>query len=262
MIRSLYTAGTGMRAQETNISVIANNLANVSTVGFKRSRADFEDLLYQTLRVPGTVSESGNQIPTGIQVGLGTKPVAVSKLFSQGDFQLTNNDLDIAIEGKGFFQIQQADGTIAYTRAGSFKLDSNGQIVNPDGLVLEPGITIPTDTILLSIDQQGQVSVTQPGNTTPTVVGTIELASFVNPAGLNAIGDTLFEETEASGTPTTGSPGTNEFGTTLQGFVETSNVSVVEELTQMIIAQRAYEMNSKAIQTSDEMLQTANNTKR
>jgi len=262
MIRSLYTAATGMNAQELNVSVISNNLANVNTVGFKRSRPEFQDLLYQNLRLVGTVSENGNQVPTGAQLGLGTKTAAIQKIFLQGDFTQTQNTLDIAIEGRGFFQVAQSDGTIAYTRSGSFKLDNTGQIVTSDGLPVQPAITVPTDAINISIDPQGGVAVTQPGATVPTVLGTIQTATFQNEAGLQAIGSNLFEETGASGSPTIGTPGVDDRGTIQQGFIELSNVSVVEELVNLISAQRAYEVNSRTVQTSDEMLQIANQMKR
>lgn len=262
MIRAMYTAGTGMQAQQLNIDVIANNLANVNTTGFKRSRPDFQDLLYQTLRLAGTTSETGDQVPTGIQLGLGTKAAAVSKIFIEGDMQQTQNELDLAIQGKGFFQVLRPDGTTGYTRAGAFKLDNTGRIVTSDGYPMMPTITIPNDAISISVDQQGQVSVLRPGSVTPSVVGTITLANFLNPAGLVGLGNNLYMQTDASGTSTTASPGTNELGTVQQGFIEISNVSVVEELTNMILAQRAYEVNSKAIQTADEMLNTANNIKR
>ena len=259
MIRSLYTAATGMNAQDLNVSVISNNLANVNTIGFKRSRPEFQDLLYQNLRLVGTLSPNGQQVPTGAQLGLGVKTSAIQKIFIQGDFSQTQNPLDIAIQGKGFFQISQSDGTIGYSRAGSFKLDNTGQLVTSDGLVLEPAITIPTDALDISIDSQGSVSVTQPGATAPTVVGTIQLATFQNEAGLQAAGFNLFRETDASGTPTVGNPQSDDRGATQQGFVELSNVSVVEELVNLISAQRAYEMNSKVIQTSDEMMGTVAN---
>ena len=262
MIRSLFTAATGMGAMQQNISVIANNLANVNTLGFKRSRAEFQDLLYQTFRIPGTQTPNGTQVPVGIQVGMGSKLAAVSKLFTQGDFQQTQNELDMAIQGKGFFQVLQADGTVAFTRQGTFRLDSNGQLVTADGEPMDPPITIPSDTMLLSISQSGEISVTQPGANTPNIVGRIELANFINPAGLISMGRGIYKESDASGPPLIGTPGDNELGTLQQGFVESSNVNVVEELTNMILAQRAYELNSKAITTSDEMLQTANNTKR
>lgn len=262
MIRALYTAATGMQAQDLNISVISNNLANVNTNGFKRSRADFQDLMYQTLRLVGTVSETGNQVPTGIQLGLGVKPASIQKIFLQGDFVQTQSELDVAIEGKGFFQVTLPDGTIGYTRAGSFKIDNTGAIVNPDGYPMEPAITIPSDALNISIDNQGGVSVMQPGTTAPSLVGTIQLANFANSAGLQAKGRNIFLETDASGAPTTGTPGVDERGTVQQGFLELSNVSVVEELVNLITSQRAYEVNSRAIQTADEMLQTANSLKR
>lgn len=262
MIRALYTAATGMQAQDLNISVISNNLANVNTNGFKRSRADFQDLLYQNLRLVGTLSETGNQVPTGMQLGLGVRPAAIQKIFLQGDFVQTQSELDMAIEGKGFFQVTLPDGSIGYTRAGSFKIDNTGAIVNSDGFPLEPATTIPSDALSISIDTQGGVSVTQPGTTAPTLVGTIQLANFANPAGLQAQGRNIFLETDASGAPTTGTPGVDERGTIQQGFLELSNVSVVEELVNLITSQRAYEVNSRAIQTADEMLQTANNLKR
>ena len=247
-----------MNAQELNVSVISNNLANVNTVGFKRSRPEFQDLLYQNLRLVGTVSENGNQVPTGAQLGLGTKTAAIQKIFLQGDFTQTQNTLDIAIEGRGFFQVSQSDGTTAYTRAGSFKLDNTGQIVSSDGLPLEPAITIPPDAINISIDPQGGVAVTQPGATAPTVLGTIQTATFQNDAGLLSIGSNPYEETDASGSPTVGTPGVDDRGTLQQGFVELSNVSVVEELVNLISAQRAYEVNSRTVQTADELLQIAN----
>ncbi len=262
MIRSLYNGASGMIAQQLNIDVISNNLANANTMGFKKSRADFQDLMYQTLKAPGSVTSSGDQVPVGIQVGLGVKPSGVVKQFSQGDFRNTNNELDMAIEGKGFFQIEKPDGTISYTRAGSFQLDNTGQMVTTDGYPLIPAMTVPQDTTIVSIDAQGNVTALQPGSTVASSIGQIELANFVNPAGLLAEGRNLLSETEASGTPITGTPGTNELGTILQGNVEMSNVSVVEELTQMIIAQRGYEVNSKAVQVSDEMLQSATNLKR
>ena len=262
MIRSLYIAATGMLAQDLNVSVIANNLANVNTSGFKRSRADFQELLYQNLRLVGTLSENGNQVPTGIQLGLGVKPAAIQKIFIQCDFAQTQNPLDMAIEGQGFFQVTQPDGTLAYTRSGSFKMDNTGQIVTSDGLLLDPAIAIPADALIISIGTQGTVSVTQPGATTPTVVGTVQLATFQNPAGLQAIGSNLFEETDASGPATVGNPGIDDRGNIQQGFLELSNVSVVEEMVNLITAQRAYEVNSRTVQTADEMLQIANTLKR
>ena len=262
MIRSLYTASTGMNAQDLNVSVIANNLANVNTVGFKRSRPEFQDLLYQNLRLVGTLSPNGQQVPTGAQLGLGTKTAAIQKVFLQGDFSQTQNPLDIAIQGKGFFQITQPDGTLAFTRAGSFKLDNTGPLVTADGLALQPAITIPNNALTISIDTQGSVAVTQPGSPAPTIVGNIQLASFQNPAGLQSIGFNLYTHTDASGQPQIGNPGAIDLGATQQGFLELSNVSVVEEMVNLIAAQRAYEVNSRTVQTADEMLQISNNMKR
>jgi flagellar basal-body rod protein FlgG len=262
MLRSLYTASTGMRAQDLNVSVIANNLANVNTAGFKRSRADFEDLLYQNLKLMGTLSNSGNQIPTGIQLGLGVKPAAVQKIFLQGDFAQTQNPLDMAIEGKGFFQILQPNGNFAYTRAGTFKLDNLGRIVTSEGQLMQPTVTIPNNAINISIEPTGTVSITQPGTTVPAIVGTIQTATFQNQAGLQAIGNNLFLQTGASGAPIIGTPGLQDRGTLSQGFLELSNVSVVEEMVNLITAQRAYEINSRTVQTADEMLQITSNLKR
>ncbi len=259
MLRSLFIAATGMEAQKLNIDVISNNLANVNTTGFKKSRADFQDLLYQTIRTPGATSAEGSQIPSGIQVGMGVKPVAVQKIFQQGDFVQTGNSLDMVIEGDGFFQILMPDGTTSYTRAGAFKLDSEGRIVNSDGYPLEPAITIPSNTTSISISSDGKVSVTQAGNSTPTQIGQLEIANFINPGGLNALGKNLFQQSASSGDPTTGNPSTNGLGTLSQGFLEMSNVNVVEEMVNMIASQRAYEINSKSIQASDQMLQVANN---
>ncbi len=243
-----------MLAQQLNLDVISNNLANVNTVGFKKSRPDFQDLIYQMITPAGPPSAEGSQIPVGIQVGLGVKPVAVQKIFTQGDFMQTDNDLDLVIEGDGFFQITMPDGTIAYTRAGAFKVDSEGNIVNSDGYLLEPAITIPPNTTKIIISSDGKVSVLESGNPTPVEVGTIEIATFTNPGGLRPIGKNLFLPTDASGDPTTGTPGTEGFGTINQGFLEMSNVNVVEELANLIIAQRAFEFNSKALQASDDML--------
>lgn len=262
MMRSLWTAASGMNAQQQNINVVANNLANVNTTGFKKSRADFQDLMYQTVKNPGSPSTNTTQIPVGIQIGLGTKLAAVSKLFSPGDMQLTGNSLDIAIEGDGFYQIQQPDGSTAYTRAGAFKMDSNGRVVTPDGYPLQPEIVIPTNSTKITVGNDGTVSVVQAGQTAPSTVGNIQLANFTNPAGLSAMGKNLFQQTDASGNATTGTPAQNGLGTLAQGYLEMSNVSVVEEMVNMIVGQRAYETNSKAIQTSDEMLQVANNLRR
>jgi len=262
MLRSLFIAATGMEAQKLNIDVISNNLANVNTVGFKKSRADFQELIYQDLRTAGAVSAEGSQIPTGIQVGLGVKPVAVQKLFLQGDFVHTGNNLDLVIEGDGFFQITMPDGSLAYTRAGAFKLDSDGRIVNSDGYPLEPAITIPADASSITVGSDGKVTAVQAGSITPTEIGQIELARFINPGGLKAMGKNLFTPTGSSGEVTTGNPSTAGFGTVAQGYVEMSNVNIVEEMVNMIVSQRAYEINSKAVQASDEMLQVANNLKR
>lgn len=263
MIRALYTAATGMNAQETNIDVIANNLANVNTTGYKKSRADFQDLLYQYVVEPGApTTAAGSQNPSGIQIGLGVKTAAVQKVFAQGDLASTGNQLDMAIEGDGFFQIQLPDGSTAFSRAGAFQLDENGQIVTSDGFVLDPGITVPSDTLAISVGQDGIVSVRLPGTTEAQQVGQITAVRFPNNAGLRAVGKNLYEETVSSGTPVTGIFGENGFGRISQGFLESSNVSVVEQVVNMITAQRAYEASSKAIQVSDDMLSQAINLKR
>jgi flagellar basal-body rod protein FlgG len=262
MQRSLYIAATGMEAQRLNIDVISNNLANVNTTGFKKSRADFQELLYQGLKSAGASSAEGAELPTGIQVGLGVKPAAVQKMFQQGDFVSTGNSLDLVIEGNGFFQITKPDGEVAYTRSGSFKTDSEGRVVNSDGYPLEPAITIPSDTLQITVTQDGTVSVMQAGSTTPVQIGQIELAQFINPGGLNALGKNLFTPTGASGEATAGNAGSDGLGTINQGFLEMSNVNIVEEMVNMIISQRAYELNSRVVQTSDEMLQMANSIKR
>ena len=262
MIRSLWTSATGMQAQALNLDVIANNLANVNTAGFKKSRAEFQDLLYETLRPAGTSSSQDTQVPTGIQIGHGTRPSTVLKIFSQGSMENTKNELDLAIEGDGFFQIILPNGETAYTRDGAFKLDSDGRIVNSDGFALEPEITIPSDALSISVGIDGTVSVLQAGDSIPSEIGTIELARFVNPAGLISTGRNLYITSEASGDEMTGTPGEDGLGSIAQGFLEMSNVSVVDEMVSMITAQRAYEVNSKSIQTADEMLQIANNIKR
>ncbi len=255
MIRSLWIAKTGLDAQQTQLDVISNNLANVSTNGFKRSRAVFEDLLYQTLRQPGAQSSQQTQIPAGMQVGTGVRPIATARIFTQGNLQQTGNSLDIAINGAGFFQVLMPDGTTSYSRDGSFHVDSQGQLVTSNGFTLQPPVTIPAGALSVTVAQDGTVSVTQSGSTAATQVGAIQLANFVNPGGLQALGQNLYGETAASGTPSTGTPGVTGMGLLSQGYVETSNVNVVEELVSMIQAQRAYEINSKAIQTSDQMLQ-------
>jgi len=262
MLRTLWIASTGMQAQNMNIDVIANNLANVNTTGFKKSRIDFQDLLYQTMRPAGVSSAQGNEVPTGIQLGHGTRSVATQKIFTGGDLQATNNELDLAIEGDGFFQVLQPNGETAYTRSGAFKVDSDGRIVTSDGYSLEPEVSIPDDATSISIGSDGTVSVIQAGDTEPSEIGSIELVKFLNAGGLNSIGKNLFLPTKASGAEITGTPGEDGFGTIAQGYVEMSNVNVVEEMVHMIAAQRAYEINSKAIKAADDILQMANNIKR
>jgi flagellar basal-body rod protein FlgG len=255
MIRSLWISKTGLDAQQTQMDVISNNLANVSTSGFKRSRAVFEDLLYQTLRQPGAQSSQQTQLPTGLQLGTGVRPVATERIFSQGNLQQTSNDKDVAIQGEGFFQVLLPDGTTAYTRDGSFQMDNQGQLVTSSGYAVQPAITIPADAQKITIGRDGTVTVTQPGAPAGTQVGTLQLATFINPAGLESKSENLYVETASSGSPGTNTPGTNGAGLLMQGYTETSNVNVVEELVNMIQTQRAYEINSKAITTSDQMLQ-------
>lgn len=255
MIRSLWIAKTGLDAQQTQMDVIANNLANVSTSGFKRSRAVFEDLLYQTLRQPGAQSSQQTQLPTGLQIGTGVRTVATERIFTQGNLQQTSNSKDLAIQGEGFFQVLLPDGTTAYTRDGSFQVDSQGQLVTASGFAIQPTMTIPADTLSITVGRDGTVSITQPGSTAPVQVGALQLATFVNSAGLQSMGENLYAETAASGTANTNTPGSNGAGLLSQGYVETSNVNVAEELVNMIQTQRAYEINSKAISTSDQMLQ-------
>lgn len=255
MIRSLWISKTGLDAQQTQMDVLSNNLANVNTTGFKRSRAVFEDLLYQNLRQPGAQSSQQTNLPTGLQIGTGVRPVATARVHTQGNLQQTGNNLDMAINGQGFFQVQMPDGTNGYTRDGSFRVDAQGQLVTSNGFPISPAITIPTNAQSVTIGQDGTVSITQAGSAQPVNVGSIQLANFANPAGLASQGQNLYTETQASGTPNTAAPGTNGNGTLSQGYVETSNVNVVEELVSMIQTQRAYEINSKAIQTSDQMLQ-------
>jgi flagellar basal-body rod protein FlgG len=262
MIRGLFTAASGMIAEQLMVDTIANNLANVNTTGFKRMRVYFQDLLYQTLRQAGTEVSAGFQIPSGIQVGHGTRPVATRQIFTVGNFQNTENPLDLAIDADGFFQILLPDGTTAYTRDGAFQRDSEGTIVNGDGFPLQPQIQIPDDAISLTVGKDGQVFVQLSGQSEPQNLGQIQLSRFINPAGLSKVGDNLFVETAASGAPVTGVPGEEGRGQIVQGFLEFSNVQVVEELVNLIIAQRAYEVNAKTIQTTDEMLQQANNLRR
>jgi flagellar basal-body rod protein FlgG len=255
MINSLWISKTGMEAQQMQLDVISNNLANASTNGFKRANAVFEDLMYQNLRQAGSSSSEQSQLPTGLQVGLGVRTVATSRSFSQGSLQQSGNKLDVAIQGNGFFQVTMPDGTTNYTRDGSFQVDSQGRLVTASGLPISNGVTVPANATSVAISGDGTVTAQIPGTTTPQSIGTIALASFVNPAGLDPKGQNLYAESVASGQPNTGTAGANGLGTLMQGYVETSNVNVVQELVTMIQTQRAYEMNSKAIQTSDQMLQ-------
>jgi flagellar basal-body rod protein FlgG len=255
MIRSLFIAKTGLEAQQTSLDVITNNLANVSTNGFKRSRAVFEDLLYQNVRQPGAQSSQQSMLPSGLQIGTGTRTVATERIFTQGNPQQTGNAKDLMINGNGFFQVLMPDGSTAYTRDGSFQLDPNGQMVTSSGYVLQPAITIPANATEIMVGRDGTVSVKLPNVAAPTQVGTLQVTTFVNPAGLESKGENLYAETGASGTPNANTPGTNGAGVILQTYVETSNVNVVEEMVNMITTQRAYEINSKAITTSDQMLQ-------
>jgi flagellar basal-body rod protein FlgG len=255
MINSLWISKTGMEAQQTQLDVISNNLANVSTNGFKRASAVFEDLMYQNLRQTGSNSSEQSQLPTGLQLGLRVRTVATSRSFSQGALQQSGNKLDVAIQGNGFFQVTMPDGTTNYTRDGSFQVDSQGRLVTATGLPIANGVTVPANAISVAIASDGSVTAQIPGTPNPQTIGTIALASFINPAGLDPRGQNLFAESPASGQPNTGTPGDNGLGSLMQGYVETSNVNVVQELVTMIQTQRAYEMNSKAIQTSDQMLQ-------
>lgn len=263
MLRSLHTAATGLQAQTLNIDVISNNIANLSTTGFKRERAEFQDLLYQTQQRVGTnSSDAGTIVPTGIQIGLGVSTGAVYRIHEQGSLIQTSSPLDVAIRGKGFFTVELPNGDLAYTRAGSFQLNQDGEIVTPEGYLVSPGITIPDDGVDITINDSGEVQVTMPNQTQPQLVGQLEMADFINPAGLEALGDNLLRETEASGAPNVGVAGEDQLGTLLQGFLEGSNVNPVTELTTLITAQRAYELNSKTIQVGDEILQTLNQAKR
>ena len=255
MVRSLWISKTGLDAQQTKLDVISNNLANVSTNGFKRSRAVFEDLLYQTIRQPGAQSSQQTQLPSGLQLGTGVRPVATESIFTQGAPLQTANERDVMIDGVGFFQVLMPDGTTGYTRDGAFQQDINGQFVTSSGFVIQPAITVPPNATSITIAVDGTVSAQVPGTPTPIQVGNIQLASFINPSGLQKIGENLFLQTASSGTPNTNAPGTNGIGKLRQSFVEGSNVNVVEELVNMIQMQRAYEINSRAIETSDQMLQ-------
>jgi flagellar basal-body rod protein FlgG len=256
MLRSLHIARTGLETQQTQLDVVSNNLANVSTTGFKKGRAIFEDLLYQTIRQPGAQSSQQTQLPSGFQLGVGARTVATERIHQQGAMQQTQNPLDVAINGRGFFQILLPDGSTAYTRDGSFQVDSQGTLVTASGYTVQPAMQIPNDALIVSIARDGIVTVTQPGNpNTVTQLGQLQLAGFVNMAGLQSQGENLYIETAASGAPQVNNPGTNALGVLNQSFIETSNVNVAEELVNMIIAQRAFELNSKAITTSDQMLQ-------
>lgn len=259
MIRALHTAATGMDAQQQRIDVISNNLANVNTTGFKKQRADFQDLLYQTVRAPGTTSAQGMPAPTGLQIGTGVRTAATHRSFSTGDLMQTGNPLDLAIEGNGFFQVTLPGGQLAYTRAGNLELDAQGQLVTTDGYLIEPAIAVPPGVTAVTVGSDGTVSATVPGETAATELGQIQLANFPNAAGLRAIGRNFYQQTTASGDPVIGTPGLEGLGTLSQGTLEMSNVKVVEEMINLISSQRAYDINSKVIQASDEMLQTAAN---
>ncbi|MGV8862271.1 MAG: flagellar basal-body rod protein FlgG [Pseudomonas sp.] len=256
MLPALYVSKTGLAAQDINLTTISNNLANVSTTGFKRDRAEFQDLLYQIKRQPGAQSTQDSELPSGLQLGTGVRIVGTQKNFSAGSLQTTDQPLDLAVNGRGFFQVMQPDGTVAYSRDGTFHLDSNGQIVTANGYALEPAIVVPAQAQTFTVGQDGTVSVTLAGaNATSQVIGNLQTADFVNPSGLQAVGSNLFLETASSGAPQVGTPGLNGFGTTQQNTLEASNVSTVEEMVNMITTQRAYEMNSKVISTADQMLQ-------
>lgn len=262
MMRALWSAATGMKAQQLNVDTISNNLSNVNTTGFKKNRVDFQDLIYQRMRAAGSPTTQGAELPIGIMVGHGVREIATPKIFTQGALQETGNELDIAIQGDGFFQIVLPDGTLAYTRDGSFKQDSTGRLLTSNGFALEPEIVIPQDATSIQISQDGTVSVTIAGQVQPQEVGQITLARFINPAGLEAIGSNLFVQTGASGDPLLGTPGLEGFGILTQGFLEQSNVQVVEEIINLIVAQRAYEANARSVTTADQMLQEANNLRR
>ncbi|MBA1250739.1 MULTISPECIES: flagellar basal-body rod protein FlgG [Pseudomonas] len=254
MMSALWVSKTGLSAQDMNLTTISNNLANVSTTGFKRDRAEFQDLLYQVRRQPGAQSTQDSQLPSGLQLGTGVRIVGTQKNFSEGSLQTTDQPLDMAINGRGFFQVSMPDGTIAYTRDGTFHLNSDGQVVTANGFALEPAIVVPAETRTFTVGEDGTVSVTTANNAAPQVIGNLQTADFINPGGLQAVGNNLFMETAASGAPQNGTPGLNGLGTVMQQTLENSNVSTVEELVNMITTQRAYEMNSKVISTADQML--------
>jgi flagellar basal-body rod protein FlgG len=262
MIRALFSAASGMNAQQTNVENIANNIANANTAGFKSRRAQFQDLLYQNLIQPGAAATQQTVVPTGLQLGLGTRAVSNEVIFTQGDFSETDNPLDVVIQGNGFFQVLQASGQVAYTKAGTFHLNNTGQIVDPNGNLLDPPITIPPNSLSLTIGSDGTVSYTLPGQSAAQQAGQIQLANFVNPSGLNSIGQSLFQQTDASGAPVIGAPGGQDgVGTLMQGYVEQSNVSIVQEFVNLIVSQRAYEANSKVVKAADDMYQQVNNLK-
>jgi len=261
MIRALWTAGTGMEAQQINLDVVANNLANVNTVGFKKSRAAFQDILYQTTKRAGTETSSGNQVPVGVEVGMGSKIMATTKMFTQGDFKQTDSPYDWVIQGDGFFQLVDNNGRTVYSRAGSFMTNKDGTLVNPEGLKLNPQVNIPQAAVNFQILQDGTWTATDV-NENKLANGKVQLARFVNPSGLKALGNNLYDVTDASGSAVTGNPGETGFGTITQNAIEMSNVNVVDEMVQMIAGQRAYEMNTKSIQTADQILQMISNLKR
>lgn len=262
MIKSMRTAASGMIAQQLNVDNVANNLANVNTTGFKKSKIEFQDVLYQNYRKAGTATALGTAVPTGMAIGYGARPSATVREFTTGDLAQTGNPLDLAVSGDGFFQIQRPDGTTAFTRDGAFKMSADGRVVTSDGFYLLPEVSIPADTVSVSVGQDGTIEVIQFGSDTPNQIGQLELARFINPAGLQAIGKNLLIQTSASGAPQVSTPGQDGLGTIDQGYLEMSNVQVVDEMVNMIVAQRAYEMNSKAIQTADDMAGIANNLKR
>lgn len=262
MIRSLYTAATGMKANQTFVDNISHNLSNVNTTGFKKQKIEFEDLIYQNLQKPGGELEDGNRAPVGIQIGLGTRVVATNRMFMQGNLEATGNQTDVAIEGEGFFQVRMPNSEVCYTRNGAFKVNSEGYLTTSQGYMLEPTVNIPDDTKSLTISPTGEIAVVRNDDGTPEIIGQLELARFINPAGLSADGGNIFSQTAASGVPIVGEPGEEGLGNVKNQYVEMSNVQMVEEMVGMIIAQRAYEISSKAITTSDEMLQTASALKR
>ena len=260
MIRALFSAASGMNAQQTNVENIANNIANANTAGFKSRRAQFQDLLYQNLIQPGAAASQQSIVPTGLQLGLGTRAVSNEVIFTQGDFSQTDNPLDVVIQGNGFFQVRQPSGDLAYTKAGTFHMNNTGQIVDPNGNMLDPPITIPQNALSVTIGGDGTVSFTLPGQSASQQAGQIQLANFPNPSGLNSIGQSLFQQTDASGAPVVGAPGSQDgMGTLLQGYIEQSNVSIVQEFVNLIVSQRAYEANSKVVKAADDMYQQVNN---